>query len=89
MSLLIFRLTLARVARHTEAMKINSAMRILVKLQVIIGCAAAVAVLGLACFVSATVATEIGQTIGQTAVHQIDGLPVPNMDLGDLMAAVR
>ena len=66
-------------------MKMNSTMRSLVRIRVIMGCAAAVAVVGLAGFVGATVATEIGQT----TVPQTDGPPVPKMDLGALMAAAR
>ena len=66
-------------------MKINSARRSLVRIRATIGCAAAVALVGLACFVGATVAAQIGQN----TAHQTDGPPVPNMDLGDFMAAAR
>ena len=63
-------------------MKVNSAMRRLVRIRVMIGWAAALAVVGLTCFVGVTVATEIGQT----TVHQTDGPPVPNVDFGALMS---
>lgn len=71
--------------RHTQGMKINSALRFLVKLRVIIGCAAALAVVGLAGFVGVAVAAEIGQT----TMRQTDGPRVPYMDFGDVMAAAR
>ena len=66
-------------------MKVNSAMRFIVRIRVLVNCAAAVAVVGLACFVCVTMATVIGQTI----LQQTDGPAVPSMDLGTLMAAAR
>ncbi len=66
-------------------MKINLPMRFLVQLRRIIGCAAAITIVGLAFFVGVTVATQIGQT----TARQTDGPAAPIVDLGNLIAAAR
>ena len=66
-------------------MKTNPALRSLVKLRVILGCAALAAIVGLELYFGAAFAARIGQT----TTLQTDGPPVPNMDLGDLMSAGR
>lgn len=66
-------------------MKTNPSARRLVRIRVIMVCAALAAVVGLEFFLGASVAARIGQT----TARQTDNPAAPNVSISDLMAAAR
>jgi len=66
-------------------MKTNASARNLVRIRVIIVCAALAAIVGLEFSVSESLAARIGQT----TACQTDGPAAPNVSISDLMAAAR
>ena len=66
-------------------MKTNGTARYLVRIRVIIVCAALAAIVGLEFSVSESLAARIGQT----TAPQTDGPQAPNVSISDLMAAAR
>jgi hypothetical protein len=73
------------VEDYAGAMKTNSAARYLVRIRVIMLCAALVAVVGLELAVSESLAARIGQTTSR----QTDGPQAPSVGIADMMAAAR
>jgi hypothetical protein len=66
-------------------MKINSSARYLVRIRVILVCAALAAIVGLDLFLVESLASRIGHT----TARQPDSSAAPNVSISDLMAAVR
>jgi hypothetical protein len=66
-------------------MKTNASARYLVRIRVIMACAALVALVGLEFSVSESLATQIGQT----TARQTDGPVAPSVSISDLMATAR
>jgi len=66
-------------------MKTNSAARYLVRIRVIMVCAALAAIGGLELSVSESLAARIGQTISR----QTDSPAAPSVGIADMMAAAR
>jgi hypothetical protein len=66
-------------------MKTNASARYLVRIRVIMVCAALAAIVGLEFSVSESLAARIGQTTSR----QTDGPQAPNVSIADLMAAAR
>ena len=66
-------------------MKTNASARYLVRIRVIIVCAALAAVVGLELAVSESLAAQIGQT----TARQADSPAAPNLSISDLMASFR
>jgi hypothetical protein len=66
-------------------MKTNASARYLVKIRVIIVCAALAALVGFEVFISESLAARMGQT----AARQTDSPAAPNLSISDLMAAAR
>jgi hypothetical protein len=66
-------------------MKTNPSARHLVRIRVIMVCAALAAIVGFEFCVSESLAARIGQT----AARQTDSPTTPNVSLSDLMAATR
>ena len=66
-------------------MKTNSWMRFIVRIRVIVVCAALAAIVGLEFSASESLAARIGQT----TARQTDSPAAPNVSISDLMAAAR
>jgi len=66
-------------------MKTNRAARYFVSIRLFLLCASLAGILGFEFYLGASFASRIGQT----AVIQSDSPAPPNMDLGDIMSAVR
>ena len=66
-------------------MKTNASARYLVKIRVIVVCAALAAFVGLEFSVSESLAARIGQTTSR----QTDSPATPNVSISDLMSAAR
>jgi hypothetical protein len=66
-------------------MKTNSSARWLVRIRVIMVCAALAAIVGLEFAVSEALAAQIGQT----TARQTDSPQAPNVGIADMMAAAR
>jgi hypothetical protein len=66
-------------------MKTNSAARFLVRIRVIMACAALAALVGLEFSLSQSLAARIGQT----TARQTDSPAAPSVSISDLMAAAR
>jgi len=66
-------------------MKTNSWVRFIVRIRVIVVCAALAAIVGLEFSVSESLAARIGQT----TARQTDSPAAPNVSISDLMAAAR
>ena len=66
-------------------MKTNASARYLVKIRVIMVCAALAALVGLEVSISESLAARIGQT----TARQTDSPAAPNLSISDLMAAAR
>ena len=66
-------------------MKTNSSARYLVRIRVILVCAALAALVGLEWRVSESLAARIGQA----TARQTDSPAAPNLSIADLMAAAR
>jgi hypothetical protein len=66
-------------------MKTNPSARYLVRIQLIMVCAALAAIVGLEFYLSASLAARIGQT----TARQNQGPQAPSGNLSDLMAAAR
>ena len=66
-------------------MKTNPAARTLVKIRFLLLCASLAAIVGLEFYFGAAFAARISQT----TVIQTDSPAAPNMNLGDVMSAVR
>jgi hypothetical protein len=66
-------------------MKTNSWVRFIVRIRVIMVCAALAAVVGLEFSVSESLAARIGQS----SSRQTDSPAAPNVSISDLMAAAR
>jgi len=66
-------------------MKTNASVRYLVRIRVIIVCAALAAIVGLEFSLSQSLAVRIGQT----TARQTDNPAAPNVSISDLMAAAR
>ena len=70
---------------YAGTMKTNSSARYLVRIRVIMVCAALAAIVGLELSVSKSLAARIGQT----TARQTDSPATPNVGISDLMAAAR
>ena len=70
---------------YAGTMKTNSAARYLVRIRVIMVCAALAAIVGLELSVSESLAARIGQT----TARQTASPAIPNVSISDLMAAAR
>jgi len=70
---------------YAGAMKTNSSARYIVRIRVILVCAALATLVGLELSLSQSLAARIGQTTSR----QTDGPQVPNVSISDLMAAAR
>jgi hypothetical protein len=66
-------------------MKTNASARYLVRIRVIMICAALAAIVGLELSLSESLAARIGQT----TARQTDSSTAPNVSISDLMAAAR
>ena len=66
-------------------MKTNSAARNLVRIRVIMLCAALAALVGLEVYLAESLAVQMGHT----TAPQTDGPQAPNVSISDLMAAAR
>jgi len=66
-------------------MKTNTSARYLVRIRVIMVCAALAALVGLELSLSQSLAARIGQT----TARQTDSPAAPNVNISDLMAAAR
>jgi len=66
-------------------MKTNASARYLVRIRVIMVCAALAAIVGLEFSLSQSLAARIGQT----TASQTDSLAAPSVGVADLMAAAR
>ena len=66
-------------------MKTNASARYLVRIRVIMICAALAAIVGLELSLSESLAARIGQT----TARQTDSPPAPSVSIADLMAAAR
>jgi len=73
------------VEDYARTMKTNSSARYLVRIRVIMVCAALAAIVGLELSVSKSLAARIGQT----TARQTDSPATPNVGISDLMAAAR
>jgi hypothetical protein len=73
------------VEDYAGTMKTNSSARYLVRIRVIMVCAALAAIVGLELSVSESLAARIGQT----TARQTDSPATPNVGISDLMAAAR
>ena len=70
---------------YAGAMKTNSWVRFIVRIRVIMVCAALAALVGLEFSVSESLAARIGQT----TARQTGGPAAPTVGISDLMAAAR
>jgi hypothetical protein len=73
------------VEDYAGAMKTNSAARYLMRIRVIVVCAALAALVGLEFSLSQSLAARIGQT----TARQTDSPAASNVSISDLMAAAR
>jgi len=73
------------VEDYAGTMKTNSSARYLVRIRVIMVCAALAAIVGLELSVSESLAARIGQT----TARQTDSPAAPSVGISDLMAAAR
>ena len=70
---------------YAGAMKTNSAARYLVRIRVIVACAALAAIVGQ----EFSVSEALSARITQTTAHQTDSTQAPSVGIADLMAAAR
>ena len=70
---------------YAGTMKTNSSARYLVRIRVIMVCAALAAIVGLDLFLGKSLASRIGHT----TACQTDGPATPNVGISDMMAAAR
>jgi hypothetical protein len=73
------------VEDYAGTMKTNSAARYLVRIRVIVACAALAVIVGLEFSVSESLAARIGTT----TARQTDSPAAPSVGIADMMAAAR